>query len=170
MRKVLIIFVLIQLLSKTAKADYFSIQSDSYLISYDKQALVKINHNMKGYTLDEFVVRPVINDGVTFIKNTEEKWISASDLWENLPKLAEKMELSIYITKPEKLHFLIQNRNTGEIYKTNENTYYPYEILKNTKTVVKKLEITKEVENIDNEIKKETLKDRVLKYLNEIFK
>jgi len=127
----MLIFLFLLVFTRTVYAlDYFDFNSVNYLIPKDKIVNLAVDFNLKGYTPQDFLIRPVIESGSVQIYNTEnESWVSAFDLWTSMPFLSHTMKIKITTSAPDNLNFLVLNLVTGEVYKTNLKKYYPYHIL-----------------------------------------
>lgn len=119
------IFFLILLFSLNifsyAQTTHFDLTLSNYLIDESSPLEVNFKYLLSGYKDEDFLVRPMVGNGVVEIFNEEkETWISQFDLMNNLPLLQKSMKVRFKGLKVYKsyLMFEIYNKKTGDLYNT----------------------------------------------------
>ena len=104
-----------------AEPVYFNPIPQTYMLTNETVAHLKLNYDIVGAENSRFKIRPVISDGkISIFKKETSEWIEGNDTWLALPKLDKELSVKpIVLSEPESdLHFLIQDSVTSKIYET----------------------------------------------------
>ncbi len=135
----ILIYILLLLIPKTYAVNYFDFNPQTYLIGWDNIVEIEARYVFKNYSEEEFFIRPVLSQGVAFIYDEKKDiWVSAADLWTQMPILSKVIKLKLFAANSTDLSFNILNTHTGEIYESSKKTYYPYSVLV---TYIKKIKL-----------------------------
>ena len=127
----LIIFIFSLSLAKSfTNFDFFL---GRYLLDSDKEIKVSFDYDLENYQEKNFLVRPVVNNGMVEIMNTEKgSWISSFGLLSDLPSIQKEMFIKIkgFETQKSSLYFEIFNTVSGDLYKTPEKNIWSKHVYK----------------------------------------
>ena len=127
----LIIFIFSLSLAKSfTNFDFFL---GRYLLDSDKEIKVSFDYNLENYQENNFLVRPVVNNGMVEIMNPDKGvWVSSFGLLSDLPFIQKEMFVRIkgFETQKSILYFEIFNTLNGEIYKTPEKNIWSKHVYK----------------------------------------
>jgi len=103
-----------------AEFTQFDFSLDEYIISNENYFKVNFKYLISGYDESDFLVRPIIGNGIIEILNDDKEWISSYDYLFNLPSLKESVRVKVKGLESDKsyLYFEIYNTKNGEIYQT----------------------------------------------------
>jgi hypothetical protein len=99
----------------------------------DKEIKVSFDYNLENYQENNFLVRPVVNNGMVEIMNPEKgSWVSSFGLLSDLPFIQKEMFIKIkgFETQKSTLYFEIFNTVSGDVYKTPEKNIWSKHIYK----------------------------------------
>jgi hypothetical protein len=105
----------------------FDFSLGRYLLDNDKEIKVSFNYDLENYQENNFLVRPVVNNGMIEIMNPEKgSWVSSFGLLSDLPFIQKEMFIKIkgFETQKSTLYFEIFNTASGDIYKTPEKSIW----------------------------------------------
>jgi len=111
------------MLSSKVNADFtqFDFSLGRYLLDENKEIKVDFKYDILNYVEKNFLVRPVINNGIVEIFNSETNlWVNSYSNISELPFLENEMLIRIKGLRVEKscVHFEIFNIKNGEKYNT----------------------------------------------------
>ncbi len=121
--KYFLFFIILLALCKVSYAEFtqFDFSLGRYLVDNDKEIIVNFDYLLSGYEDKDFLVRPVIENGIVEIFNAgNNSWVSSFDLISDFPILKKEMIIKIsglYVEKSS-LIFEIYNTKSGENYTT----------------------------------------------------
>ena len=114
-----------------AEFTQFDFSLGRYLVEDRKDIEVNFNFDLSDYSQKDFLVAPLIKNGMVEIFNFEKNsWVSYGDPIYDMPYLESKMIIRISGFEVEKtsLNFQIFNLKTGEIYMTPEKNIWSKKI------------------------------------------
>ena len=111
----------------------FDFSLGRYLLDNDKEIKVSFNYDLENYQENNFLVRPVVNNGMIEIMNPEKgSWVSSFGLLSDLPFIQKEMFIKIkgFETQKSSLYFEIFNTAGGDVYKTPEKNIWSKHVYK----------------------------------------
>jgi len=111
----------------------FDFSLGRYLLDDDKEIKVSFDYNLENYQENNFLVRPVVNNGMVEIMNPDKGvWVSSFGLLSDFPFIQKEMFIKIkgFETQKSSLYFEIFNTVSGDIYKTPEKNIWSKHIYK----------------------------------------
>lgn len=122
MKKLIFLFTLtLCFFNSYANSTNFDFYLGRYLVDKDEEIKVHFKYDLQNFNEDNFLVRPVIENGLVEIYNMgNNSWADSSSTLPSLPALNKEMTIKIRGFEIEKtaLYFQIFNTYTGEIYTT----------------------------------------------------
>lgn len=119
----LIFFIVIVIFSSVTKAEFtpFDFSLGKFFIEDSKELKVDFEYDLLNYGSDDFLVRPLIENGVIEILNPDNgSWVGSFKPLAELPSLREEMVVRIkgFVNEKTLLKFEIFNKKSGEIFTT----------------------------------------------------
>lgn len=111
----------------------FDFSLGRYLLDSDKEIKVSFDYELENYQENNFLVRPVVNNGMVEIMNLEKRsWVSSFGLLSDLPFIQKEMFIKIkgFETQKSSLYFEIFNTAGGDVYKTPEKNIWSKHVYK----------------------------------------
>jgi len=164
--KYVIFLLLTFVMTMFCKADFtsFDFSLGRYIVDEGKDTKVILKFSLFGYEKEDFLVRPVLKNGIVDIFNSKDGiWISSDTTLTDLPKLENSVVIRIKGLGVEKsgLYFEIFNTVNGESYKTPEKTVWSGKVYSEYIESVNKV--------LDgNKVLKDELNSQQLNYLDEV--
>lgn len=155
-----LIFLIILLLSccnSYAEFTNFDFELEKYFVEDNKEINVELIYSLDGYTEKDFLIRPVVLNGIIEILNEENgKWVSSYGLTTDLPSLKKNILVRIRGVSVEKteIFFEIRNINTGEVYLTPKKYVWGNKVYEN---YLERIKIYKNDKNSEEIIENEVI-------------
>ncbi len=111
----------------------FDFSLGRHLLDSDKEIKVSFDYELENYQENNFLVRPVVNNGMVEIMNPEKRsWVSSFGLLSDLPFIQKEMFIKIkgFETQKSSLYFEIFNTAGGDVYKTPEKNIWSKHVYK----------------------------------------
>ncbi|MFZ2664207.1 MAG: hypothetical protein WAX66_02500 [Patescibacteria group bacterium] len=149
-----LIFIIILVLScciSYANFSYFEFKLNKYLVNEDEEVNVELKYSLSGYDKKDFLVRPVISNGIIEILNEDSgEWVSSYGSITSFPSLKENILVRVRGLSVEKteIFFEIRNKNTGEIYLAPKKYVWGDKVYENYRKKIKLSKNDKENEEI----------------------
>jgi hypothetical protein len=166
-----LIFIIILLLSccnSYAEFTNFDFDLSKYFVEDNKEVNIELIYSLDGYIEKDFLIRPVISNGIIEILNEENgKWISSYGLTTDLPSLKKNMLVRVRGVSVEKteIFFEIRNINTGEVYLTPKKYIWSNKMYEN---YLERLKIQRKQEEIEQINKNEVTESSSTQNFNQI--
>ena len=129
-----VIFLIVSIvMAVVCSADFtaFDFSLGRYIVDENMGIKVDFQFSLFGYEKEDFLVRPVIKNGIVEIFNSSEGvWVSSDSPLSKLPYLEDSVFIRIRGLGVEKsvIYFEIFNTVNGESYKTSEKTIWSNEV------------------------------------------
>jgi hypothetical protein len=112
----------------------FDFKLDKYYAEDNKEINVQLIYSFEGYTEEDFLIRPVISNGIIEILNEENgRWISSYGLLTEFPSLENNILVKLTGLNVEKIEIFFEVRNikTGEVFLTPKKYVWGTKVYEN---------------------------------------